>query len=323
MARVLITQPVYADAPDALRAQGHDVIERDGPPLASEALAEAADGFDGLVTQLTDAVGAAVFSANPQLRVVANVAAGVDNIDLSAAAAHGVTVTNTARALTAATADLAMALILAAARRVPEGDRQVRDGRFTGWTLMQEPMGTDVTGARLGIIGFGKIGQAVARRAQHGFGMRVSTLHRPGRDPAADSGLAVDAVEQTELLAHSDIVSLHCPLTPETRHLIDAEALRRMPPHALLVNTGRGPLVDERALAEALRDGVIAGAGLDVYEHEPDVDPLLVAQHERVALLPHVGSATERTRRQVCAVAARNADDALAGRAPPDAVAAA
>lgn len=323
MARVLITQPVYADAPDALRAQGHDVVERDGPPLASEALAETADGFDGLVTQLTDAVGAAVFSANPQLRVVANVAAGVDNIDLSAAAAHGVTVTNTARALTAATADLAMALILAAARRVPEGDRQVRDGRFTGWTLMQEPMGTDVTGARLGIIGFGKIGQAVARRAQHGFGMRVSTLHRPGRDPAADSGLAVDAVEQTELLAHSDIVSLHCPLTPETRHLIDAEALRRMPPHALLVNTGRGPLVDERALAEALRDGVIAGAGLDVYEHEPDVDPLLVAQHERVALLPHVGSATERTRRQVCAVAARNADDALAGRAPPDAVAAA
>lgn len=321
MARVLITQPVYADAPDELRAQGHDVVELDGPPLSSEALAEAADGVDALLTQLTDAVGAAVFSANPQLQVVANVAAGVDNIDLSAAAAHGVTVTNTAEALTAATADLTLALVLATARRVPEGDRQVRDGRFTGWTLLQEPMGTDVTGARLGIIGFGKIGQAVARRAQHGFGMSLATLHRPGRDPAADSGLAVDAVEQAELLSQSDILSLHCPLTPETRHLIDAHALERMPAHALLINTGRGPLVDERALAEALRDGVIAGAGLDVYEHEPAVDPQLIAQHERVVLLPHVGSATERTRREMCAVAARNADAVLAGRPPPDPVA--
>lgn len=320
MAHVLITQPVYADAPDELRAQGHDVVERDGPPLTAEALAEAAEGFDALITQLTDAVGAVVFSANPQLRVVANVAAGVDNVDLSAAAAHDVTVTNTAEALTAATADLAMALMLAAARRVPEGDRQVRDGRFTGWTLLQEPMGADVTGARLGIIGFGRIGQAVARRAQHGFGMSVATVSRPGRDLSAESGLTVDVLDEAELLAQSDIVSLHCPLTPETRHLIDDNALRRMPAHALLVNTGRGPLVDERALAEALRDGVIAGAGLDVYEHEPAVDPLLLAQHERVVLLPHVGSATERTRRQVCAVAARNAGAVLAGHTPPDAV---
>ncbi len=320
MARVLLTQPVYADAPDELRAQGHDVVERDGPPLTADALAEAAGGVDALVTQLTDVVGEPVFSANPQLRVVANVAAGVDNIDLAAAAEHGVTVTNTAEALTAATADLTMALLLAVARRVPEGDRQIREGRFTGWTLLQEPMGIDVTGARLGIIGFGKIGQAVARRAQHGFGMSVATVPRPGRDPSADSGLTVEVLEHADLLARSDIVSLHCPLTAETRHLIDAGALHRMSPQALLINTGRGPLVDERALAEALRDRVIAGAGLDVYEHEPDVDPLLVDQHERVVLLPHVGSATERTRREMCAVAARNVGDVLAGRTPPDAV---
>ncbi|PSO48262.1 MAG: D-glycerate dehydrogenase [Actinobacteria bacterium QS_8_72_14] len=321
MARVLITQPVYAEATAELRAQGHEVVERNGPPMSAEGLAEAAAGFHAVLTVLTDQVSEGVFAANPQLSVVANIAAGVDNIDRAAAAAHGVTVTNTPDSLTDATADLTMALLLAVARRVPEGDRQVRDGRFSGWTLQQEPMGTDVTGARLGIIGFGKIGRAVARRAQHGFGMSIATLARDGREPQAQ-GLEVSTVGLDELLADCDVISLHCPLTTETRHLIDAHALARMPAHALLLNTGRGPLVDERALAEALRDGIIAGAGLDVYEHEPDVDPLLLQQRERVVLLPHVGSATERTRRDICAVAARNAAEALAGKTPPDLVAA-
>jgi glyoxylate reductase len=318
MARVLITQPVYGDAPAHLRAQGHDVVERDGGPLDAEGLAEAAERCDAVLTLLTDHVGEAVFARNPGLEVVANVAAGVDNVDLDAAAAHGVTVTNTPGALTDATADLTMALLLAVARRVPEGDRQVRAGRFAGWTLIQEPMGADVTGARLGIVGLGRIGAAVARRAQHGFGMSVTARRRPGREPP--EGLEVEELDFDELLARSDVVSLHCPLTPHTRHLVDAEALERMPSHALLLNTGRGPLVDERALAEALRDGVIAGAGLDVYEHEPAVDPLLLEQHERVVLLPHVGSATERTRRRMCEMAARSAAEALAGEPPTHAV---
>lgn len=319
MGRVLITQPVYPEAPQRLRREGHEVVERDGAPMSADELATVAEGFDAVLTVLTDQVGQAVFAANPGLRVVANIAAGVDNIDRTAAAAAGVTVTNTPGALTEATADLAMALLLAVARRVPEGDRQVREGRFTGWTLLQEPMGTDVSGARLGIIGFGKIGQAVARRAQHGFGMSISTVDR-GTEVHAP-GLEFSAVGLDELLATCDVVSLHAPLTVETRHLIDADALARMPDHAVLINTGRGPLVDERALAEALRDGVIAGAGLDVYEHEPAVDPLLVQQQERVVLLPHVGSATERTRREMCDVAARNVVEALAGKTPGEVVA--
>lgn len=319
MGRVLITQPVYPEAPERLRRDGHDVVERDGGPLGADELAETAAGFDAIMTLPTDRVGETVFARNAGLRVVANIAAGVDNIDRAAAAAHGVTVTNTPHSVTEATADLTMALLLAVARRVPEGDRQVREGRFTGVTLLQEPMGTDVTGARLGIIGFGRIGQAVARRAQHGFGMSVTTLDR-GREIHAP-GLELSAVGLDELLAGCDVVSLHCPLTPDTRHLIDADALARMPDHAMLINTGRGPLVDERALAEALREGVIAGAGLDVYEDEPNVDPLLAQQHERVVLLPHVGSATERTRREMSDVAARNVAEALAGKTPGDIVA--
>lgn len=319
MGRVLITQPVYPEAPQRLRREGHEVVERDGAPMSADELAEAAGGFDAVMTLPTDQVGEAVFARNPGLQVVANIAAGVDNIDRSAAAVHDVTITNTPHSVTEATADLALALLLAVARRVPEGDRQVREGRFTGVTLLQEPMGVDVTGARLGIIGFGKIGQAVARRAQHGFGMSVVTVDR-GRLIDAP-GLEFSAVGLDELLATCDVVSLHAPLTPQTRHLIDADALARMPDHALLINTGRGALVDERALAEALRDGVIAGAGLDVYEHEPAVDPLLVEQHERVVLLPHVGSATERTRREMSDVAARNVTEALAGKTPGEVVA--
>lgn len=320
MARVLITQPVYPETAAVLRDAGHDVVERNGSPLDAAELAAAAHGFDALITLLTDQVGDAVFATNPRLRVVANVAAGVDNVDLSAAADHGVTVTNTPDVLTDATADLTMALLLAVARRVPEAEQQVRRGDFVGWQLLQEPMGTDVTGARLGIIGFGKIGQAVARRAHHGFSMSVATVARPDRDVTAPDDLNVDVCEFGDLLASCDVLSLHCPLTPDTRHLVDAAALRAMPSHALLINTARGPLIDERALAEALRDGVIAGAGLDVYEHEPSVDPLLLAQRERVVLLPHVGSATETTRRTMCSLAGANARDALADRTPANPV---
>lgn len=302
MARVLITQPVYREAVDRLRSDGHVVVERSGPPLGADDLAAAAEGCEAIVCMLTDDVGEAVFARNPQLRVVSNVAAGVDNVDLDAAASAGVAVTNTPDAVTEATADLTMGLILATARRITEGDHHLRSGRFAGWRLMQHPMGLDVTGARLGIIGLGRIGSAVARRAHLGFGMSVSAVRRPGRRPS-DESVPVQPLDLEALLAQSDIVSLHCPLTSATRHLIDAGALSTMPAHSLLINTARGPLVDEPALGRALRDGTIAGAGLDVYEREPSVDPLLASQSERVVLLPHVGSATEGTRRSMCLAA--------------------
>ena len=318
--RVLVTQPVYPQSVQRMRDAGFDVDDRRGAdPLAGAALATACAGADAVVTQLTDRVTAEVFAANPQLQVVANAAVGYDNIDVTAAAAAGVTVTNTPGVLTDATADLTLALMLAVARRIPECDDLIRRGAFDRWRLLQHPMGMDVTGRTLGVVGMGRIGQAVAQRAHLGFGMPIRYASR-SPVPEVEERLGARRVELPELLATADFVTLHAPLTPQTRHLVDADALRLMKPTAVLVNTARGPLVDEQALARALRDGEIAGAGLDVFESEPEVVADLLRLRERVVLTPHVGSATEATRRRMSDMAVTNVIAVLTGEPAPNPV---
>ncbi|MFL6163772.1 MAG: 2-hydroxyacid dehydrogenase [Jatrophihabitantaceae bacterium] len=317
---VLVTQPIHDEAVVAMRAAGALVRCLNSPrPLGSAELTEASRGCQVLVTLLTDTVDRAVLTGNPQLRLVANVAVGYDNIDIAAAREAGVLVTNTPGVLTDATADQAMALILGCARRLVEADRLLREGSFPPWTLLQEPMGTDVTGQTLGIVGMGRIGAAVARRAQLGFGMPILYTSRR-EQPAEAAGLAARRVELDELLAAADFVSLHTPLTPATRHLIDERALRLMKPTAILINTGRGPLVDEAALAGALATGQIAGAGLDVFEFEPAVGEALLACRQRVVLTPHIASATDSTRRRMSGLAAESVIALARGEQPANRV---
>ena len=304
-------------------------MEAVGPDLSTDAiridvwgreggLADGLSGYGGLVCLLTDRVDQATLAANPGLRVIANVAVGVDNIDVDAARRLGVVVTNTPDVLTEATADLTLALLLAVARRIPEGDAFARSGRWDGWELLPEHLGLDVCGRTLGIFGMGRIGQAVARRAALGFGMPV-LYHRRHRLPREqEKRLHARYVGFDELLERSDVVSLHAPLTERTHHVIGAAELARMRPHAILINTARGPLVDEAALAEALAAGRIAGAGLDVFEREPTVHPALAARRERVVLLPHVGSATRSTRRRMAQIALANAFAVLRGEPAPN-----
>jgi glyoxylate reductase len=304
MARVFVTRQLPGGALDRLGAE-HDVDvwpERLPPP--AETLRARAAPAQGLLSLLTDRVDAALLDACPELRVVANYAVGVDNVDLDATRARGVAVGNTPEVLTETTADLAFALILAAARRLPEAERAVREGAWLTW----EPgflLGRDVHGATLGIVGYGRIGRAVARRAA-GFDMEVLHTSR------GDDGVTFEA-----LLERSDVVSLHAPLTPATRHLIDAPALARMKRDAVLVNTARGPLVDQGALAEALKAGRIAAAALDVTDPEPlpRDHPLLDAPN--LLLVPHVGSATHATRERMADMAVDNLLAGLAGRPLP------
>jgi len=311
--RVLTTHPL---PPAARAALGHVVLTtyRGPQPIPRAALAVALRRVDGLLCLLTDHIDAELLARAPRLRAVANCAVGYDNIDLRAATARRIVVTNTPDVLTESSADLAFALLLAAARRVAEGDRLVRAGRWRGWApdLL---LGHDVHGATLGIVGYGRIGAAVARRAL-GFDMRVLYAQRRR---AADPPPGVRRVSLARLLATADFVSLHVPLTPATRHLIGARELARMKRGAVLVNTSRGPVVDEAALARALARGRIAAAGLDVFEHEPHVSPALCAL-PNVVLTPHVASATTTTRDRMAILAARNLAAALVGRRPPNPV---
>lgn len=313
--RVVVSQNIHPDAVGVLRSAGLEVVELGASaPAPRHVLERALVNADALVCLLTDRVDAGILSVASTLRVVANVAAGHDNIDVAAAKRAGVAVTNTPDVLTAATADLTMALLLAVARRVPEGDAHVRAGLYTEWTLEPPQTGLDVSGAAIGIVGLGRIGQAVARRAARGFDMPVVYAARRPAPAGLEREFGARRLPVDELLETSDFVTLHVPLTPQTRHLIDAAALARMKPTAVLVNTSRGALVDEAALVRALRDGVIAGAGLDVYEDEPRVHPGLLEQHRQVVLLPHIGSATRRTRRAMAMFAATSVVDVLVGR---------
>ena len=312
MARVLVTRRLPGGM-DPLVEAGHELIEPDGErSFTHDELVGIAPEADAIVCLLTNSIDAAVLAAGaPRLKVVANVAVGYDNIDVDAAADHGIAVCNTPAVLDETTADLAFLLILAAARRVWEAESDLRAGRWAGWDVDQY-LGRDVHAAVLGVVGFGRVGQAVARRAT-GFGMEV--LHHTRRD----TGLAGWRGDLDRLLAESDIVTLHVPLTDETRHLIDAHRLALMKQDAVLVNTSRGPVVDEEALAVALEAGAIFAAGLDVYEREPEVHPRLLAA-PRTVLLPHIGSATLATRTRMAQVAAENVVAVLAGEPPKNAV---
>ena len=278
--------------------------------IPGDALKARLAGKQALVCLLTDRVDGPVLDAGPGLRIVANIAVGFDNIDLAAARARGVVVTNTPDVLTEATADFTWGLILSITRRISEGERLLRRGAWTGWAL-DFMLGTDLRGKQLGVVGMGRIGQAVAARAG-AFGMRVvyATI---GADAPTAAGYARVSLDQ--LLTTSDVVTLHVPLTPETRHLIDRRAILRMPRRAYLVNTARGPVVDEEALAWALREGLLSGAALDVYEREPEVHPGLLAL-ENVVLAPHLGSASVETRTAMADLAARNVLAVLAGEPP-------
>ena len=303
MARVFVTRALPFPALDRLRA-GHDVDEWPGalPPTPGELRAGTREA-EGLLTLITDRVDAELLDAAPNLRAIANMGVGTDNIDVEAAAARGVAVGNTPDVLTDATADLAFALLLALARRIVPGAEKVRAGRWETWEPAAD-LGADLAGATLGIVGWGRIGQATARRAE-GFGMDVVYSSRSAGVPLP------------ELLERADFVSLHTPLTRQTRHLIDAGALKRMKQTALLVNTARGGVVDQDALRSALHAGEIAGAALDVTDPEPlPADhPLLDAPN--LLVVPHVGSATRRTRSRMADMAVDNLLAALAGEPMP------
>jgi lactate dehydrogenase-like 2-hydroxyacid dehydrogenase len=283
--------------------------------LSHDELIARVRGKQGLIAMLPDTVDRAVLEAGlPDLKVVAAVAVGINNIDAKTAAELGIAVTNTPDVLTESTADLTWSLILGIMRRVTEGDRLVRRGGWKAWAF-DFMLGTELRGKQLGIVGFGRIGRAVAARAA-AFGVRVAYFARnPQASKAGPGEMPAEPMPLDRLLATSDIVSLHCPLTPETRHLIDQTALARMKRSAYLINASRGPVVDEAALAWALKNRLIAGAGLDVYENEPTVLPELMAL-ENVLLCPHLGSATSETRTAMADLAARNIVAVLTGQPP-------
>lgn len=304
MPKIVVTRWIPDDAVAVLAEAGEVVVSPVDRPLSPAELHEFAAGAAAVVGMLHDRLdGALADAAGPDLKVVANVAVGYDNVDVPALAGRGVVVTNTPGVLTDATADLAFGLLLAVTRRLGEGERLLRSR--TPWSFhLGFLLGSGLQGKTLGIVGFGQIGRAMAKRAE-AFGMSIVYTGRSTQG----------SVSFEELLERSDVVSLHCPLTPETRHLIDAAALRAMKPGAYLVNTTRGPVVDEAALADALEAYEIAYAALDVFEHEPDVEPRLLGRDD-VVLSPHLGSATVETRTAMAVLAARNVVEVLSGRAP-------
>lgn len=311
--RVYVTRQLPGNALDRLRERAQvDLWPQELPPSRDE-LASALTTAEGLLCLLTDNIDAALIEGAPHLRVVSTMAVGYDHIDVEACTRRGIPVTNTPGVLTEATADLAFALLLAAARRLPEGERAVREGRWTTW----HPsflLGRDVYGATLGIVGLGQIGQAVARRAR-GFEMRV-LYHSRHRNEEAERKLGCAYAALEELLSLADFVTVHVPLTPETRHLFNQEAFQRMKPTAILVNTSRGGVVDEAALHHALASHLIAGAAIDVTETEPlsPHDPLL--RLPNLLVTPHIASASVATRARMAALAAENLLAVLAGKQP-------
>lgn len=305
------------DPGPAVLAEAADIFQYpDGKPLTDENIAAAAEGCVGIVSMLMDPITEKVLSV-PGLKCVSNVAVGYDNIDVAAATKHGVFVTNTPGILDETTADFAFALLMAAARRVVQGDNFVRGTHFKGWAI-DMLLGVDVNHATLGLVGIGRIGRAVAKRAR-GFNMRVIYSDVNPLPAEMEREMGVTRVDLPRLLRESDFVSVHVPLTDKTHHLIGAEQLAIMKPTAVLVNTSRGPVIDEGALVEALKNHRLFAAGLDVYEKEPQVHPALVGLHN-VVLAPHIASASTRTRSEMCAVAARNLVTAIRGGRPANMV---
>ncbi|MEW5981745.1 MAG: D-glycerate dehydrogenase [Acidobacteriota bacterium] len=307
---------VTCRVPSAVAARLDEACEVDlytgEEPMSRGELRQRLEGKQALMCLLTDRIDSDVMDASPALRVVANIAVGYDNVDVSAASARGIVVTNTPGVLTEATADFTWALILAVTRRIAEGERLMRQGRWKGWAL-DFMLGSELGGKQLGIVGLGRIGRAVATRAV-AFGMRVAYAD-PGLTGHDSHGLPYARLPLDELLTGSDIISLHVPLAPETRHLINRRTLLRLKRSAYIVNTSRGAVIDEEALAWALREGIIAGAALDVYEHEPAIHADLIGL-ENIVLAPHLGSATVETRTAMADLAARNIIAVLSGEPP-------
>jgi glyoxylate reductase len=312
--KIVVTRRIPEPAVEMLREAGDVWVSPDDRPLEVSELHDAIAGADVVVTLLHDKVDDAFLdAAGDQLRAVCNVAVGFDNIDVPAATKRGVLVTNTPAVLTEATADLAMTLILAVTRRIGEGERIIRAREPWSWHMFML-LGTGLQGKTLGVVGMGAIGQSLARRAK-AFGMEIVYSDARQAPAEVEQELGARRVELDELLRTADVVSIHAPLMDETRHLINAETLGLMKDSAYLVNSARGPIVDEAALVDALKAGQIAGAGLDVYENEPETHPGLV-ELDNVVLLPHLGSATIETRTAMGVLAAENAVLALRGERP-------
>ena len=301
--RVLITRVLPEPALEVVRQACEVQLDPLDQPLTPAALRQAVMGKQGVLCLVTDRLDAQVLDAATELKVVSNVAVGYDNIDVAAATQRGILVTNTPGVVTESTADLTWSLLCSLARRIAEGDRYIRAGKWRDWTLLLMA-GSDIHGKTLGICGMGRIGQAVARRAK-GFNMRILYHNRQRLDTALESELNATWVEKRTLLQEADFVSLHVPLSAVTTHFIGLEELRLMRPTAYLINAARGPVVDEAALIQALQQGWIAGAALDVFEHEPHV-PQALQELENVVLVPHIGSASVATRTRMAVMAAEN-----------------
>ncbi|HEV2035721.1 MAG TPA: D-glycerate dehydrogenase [Candidatus Dormibacteraeota bacterium] len=312
--RVLLMHPILDPGP-ALLAEAAEVISYPkDQPLDEASIRKSAEGCVGIVTLLKDPIRETVLST-PGLKIVSNVAVGFDNIDVPAATAHMVMVTNTPGVLDDTTSDFAFALLMAVARRVVEADYFTRSGKYKGWEI-DMMLGHDVHDATLGIIGIGRIGRGMAHRAK-GFNMRVLYYDPNPLLPEVEQQLGATSVDLGRLLAESDFISVHVPLTKDTQHMISAPQFGSMKPNAILINTSRGPVVDEAALVDALKAKKIAGAGLDVYEREPAIHPGLIPL-TNVVLAPHIASASIRTRSEMSAMAARNMATAVRGGRPPN-----
>jgi glyoxylate reductase len=315
--RILITGHLPKEVIFRLEEKYQVEMNHEDRPMDRLKLLKSIGNKTGLLPMITDRIDEEMLDMAPQLRMIANFGVGYNNIDVKAATSRGIMVSNTPGVLTDATAELAFALLLAVSRRVVEGDRMVREGRFQFWAPMLF-LGREVTGKTLGIVGLGEIGKAVARIAKS-FHMRILYYQRHQLDPADERELAVEYADLKTLLMTSDIVSLHVPLTEETRHLIGEKELSHMKTKAFLINTSRGPVIDETALVSILRDGKIGGAGLDVYEHEPSLTPGLT-ELDNVVLLPHVGSGTHEARFRMGSLAVENLIAGMEGRMPPNLV---
>ena len=285
--------------------------------ITKERLINGVKGKEGLLCLLTETIDAEIMDAHPNLKVIANVAVGFNNIDVAAASQRGIPVTNTPGVLTETSADLAFALLMATARRIPESENYLRSGQWEGWGILQF-LGTDVHSSTLGIIGLGRIGKAVVKRAK-GFDMKTVYWNRTRLPESEERALGVEYLPWEEVLKVSDFISVHVAYNQETHHLISAHEFELMKDSAIIINTARGPIIDEKALVKALQDDKIAGAGLDVFEGEPKVEPELLAM-KNVVLLPHIGSATVATRTKMGMMAATNLVAALEGKTPPNIV---
>ena len=313
--KILVTGNVPQEVILVLSKDHEVAVHQENRPMAQSDLLKSAADKDGILSMINDRIDRVLFDQAPNLKIISNCAVGYDNIDMVEATQRSILVTNTPDVTTDASADVTLALMLSVARRIVEGDKRTRTGGYKHFVPF-DFLGTEVTGKTLGIVGLGKIGKAVARRAI-GFDMRVLYFKRSRIEAAEETDLGIEYATFEDLLKEADFISLHVPLNKASRHLISTAELKMMKSSAYLINTARGPIVDEIALVEALQEGKIAGAGLDVYENEPELAPGL-AQLENVVLLPHVGSATLETRTSKALRAANNLKAGLKGDRPPD-----